>query len=117
MICHPIRYQMFSLEFEDYEKNRMYPPTNRKELTMNKLTLEHSEAVSAAKGQMIRLLSRETEPRWKAHVEEQVTLLGEVYWWILHTIYHPGLSFEKNLHGTFELKDEEDPDDGPETTS
>lgn len=79
---------------------------------MKKLTLEHSEAVSAAKGQMIRLLDRDAPARWKELIENQIVLLGDVYWWVLHTIYNPGLPFdEKQMHGTFELKDKPQ-DDG-----
>ena len=73
---------------------------------MTKLTLEHSEAVSTAKAQMIHLLDRDAAPRWRQHIEKQIALLSDVYWWVLHEIYNPGLPYdEKPTNGDFDLKD------------
>ncbi|GAH87768.1 unnamed protein product [marine sediment metagenome] len=90
----------------DYERNRMYPPNHRKELPMRNLTLEHSEAVSAAKALLIYKADSSVPAKYRNLLESQITLLGEVYWWILHTIYNPGLPFDLDqTHGTFELTD------------
>ena len=62
---------------------------------MTKLTLEHSEAVSTAKGQLIHLLDRDAHPKWKEHIEKQIVLLSDVYWWVLNTIYAPSLPYEE----------------------
>ena len=105
---------VFDSAFAQYEKNRMYPPVNRKDPAMRKLELKHSEAIGLAKAHMIKLLDRETSPRWKVYVEGQITLLNEVNWFILHTIYNPGLPFEGEPHGTFELRDKEGKDNKPE---
>lgn len=64
---------------------------------MKKLTLEHSEAASAAKAQLIHLLDREAPPRWRTHIERQIELMGEVNWHILHSIYNPGLPFGQEV--------------------
>lgn len=77
---------------------------------MKKLTLEHSEAVSTAKLNLIRLTERDTSPRFKAEIEKRIDLLGEVYWWILQAVYHPGLPFDK----IYELNDNREPEK-PET--
>lgn len=58
---------------------------------MKKMTLAHSEAVSAAKALLIHKADRNQPPRYKALLDEQITLLGEVYWWVLDTIYEPRL--------------------------
>lgn len=73
---------------------------------MTKLTLEHSEAVSAAKMLLIYKADGSHPRKYKELLEQHIVLLGEVYWWVLHTIYNPGLPFDgEPPHGTFELKD------------
>lgn len=64
---------------------------------MKKMTLDHSEAVSAAKLNMIRIADQATTPGFKREIEKRVTLLGEVYWQILDSIYHPGLPLNEEL--------------------
>lgn len=72
---------------------------------MKKLTTSHSEAVSMAKSHMIRLLDRDAAPRWKQHIEKQIDLLTEVYWYVLNGIFNPDLPFdEKKINGSSELK-------------
>lgn len=61
---------------------------------MKKLTLEHSEAVSAAKALLIYKADGNQPTKYKALLEEQIELLGEVYWWVLDSIYHPGLPYK-----------------------
>jgi len=86
-----IQVQNFETDLLNFEQNRMYPPGYGKEPLMKKLTLDHSEAVSAAKLNMIRIADQATTPKFRAEIERRVNLLGEVYWWVLQTIYNPGL--------------------------
>lgn len=62
---------------------------------MKKLTLDHAEAVSAAKLNMIRVSDRADTPKFRQHVEKLIEQLGEVHWWILNGIYRPGLQFNE----------------------
>lgn len=62
---------------------------------MKKLTLEHAEAVSAAKLNMIRLSDRADTPKFRQHVEKLIERLSEVHWWVLNGIYRPGLQFNE----------------------
>lgn len=91
-----VQERIFETDLLNFEQNRMYPPRYRKEPPMKKLTLDHSEAVSAAKLNMIRIADQATTPKFRAEIEKRVTLLGEVYWWVLDSIYHPGLPSVKS---------------------
>jgi len=78
-----------------------YPSKIRKEPPVKKLTLDHADAISTAKLNLIRLTDRDTHPRFKVEIEKRIERLGEVYWWVLHAIYNPGLP----MNGIPEPKD------------
>lgn len=82
---------------------------------MKKLTLEHVEAVSAAKLNLHRLLERDTAPRWRALIEKQIELMNEVYWFVLHEIFNPGLPFIADNFESDLKKLHKDHSHGPET--
>jgi len=61
---------------------------------MKKLTIDHSEAVGAAKLLLQHKTTGNVDPRYRQMLEEQIGLLTEVKWYILQTIFHPGLPFD-----------------------
>ena len=79
---------------------------------MKKLTVEHAEAVSTAKLNLIRLCERDTHPKFKAEVEKRIVRLNEVYWWILNGIFHPELPFGEEPETPDKHKPEEPDDHG-----
>lgn len=73
---------------------------------MKKLTLEHAEAITIAKAKMQDKADLSATARCRQTIERQVSLLNEVKWWVLNSIYNPGLPFDdEQPHGTFELRD------------
>ena len=82
---------------------------------MKKLTLAHSEAVSTAKLNLIRLTERDTSPRFKAEIERRIDRLGEVYWWILQAVHHPGLPLDNIYDANEKPEPEKSKDNGTKT--
>lgn len=61
---------------------------------MKKLTIEHSEAVGAAKLLLQHKTTGNIDPRYRQFIEGQIKLLRDVNWLVLHSLFNPSLPFD-----------------------
>lgn len=81
---------------------------------MRKLSLKHTKAVSTAELCLHKALSKEPQSTYRDELNEHRELLHEVYWWVLDTIYKPGLNFPEPENGSEPTEQEKGKDDGTE---
>lgn len=63
---------------------------------MKKMMLKHSKAVILAEIALHKLCYTDMPPRLKTLIDQQIMLMDDIYWWILHDIYHPRLPLESD---------------------
>jgi len=62
---------------------------------MKKLNLEHVEAITIAKSLSQEKADNTPHPRCRQTIARHIELLNDVKWWVLHSIYAPGLPLEQ----------------------
>lgn len=99
MIMHPVRYQMFDLEFEDFERNRMYPPGYRKESPMIRLSMAHVDAVVHAEFYLHRAKSKLFDPDHINEAEDDLLRLAELKLFAIQHMHNEHQLLPAEPHG------------------
>lgn len=86
-------YYNFDTEFEEFEKNRMYPPNHERSLSMVKLKHAHILSLNTARLFLHKAFDKTHEPRFKREIEADVTRLDELKAILMHALANPELPF------------------------
>lgn len=85
----------FEVDFNNFEKTRMYPPNNGKDQAMVRLTYKHVYAVNTAKLFLHKAFDKTPEPRFKKEVEDDIMRLDELKSILMTAIANPTLPFDR----------------------
>lgn len=84
---------LFECDFKVFEANRMYPLGYGKEPAMKKLTLDHVEAIDHGILGLLKSIDGPRNSAYNQKLDSDIAKLHELRWFVLHTIYNPGLPY------------------------
>ena len=83
----------FELHFQNWERNRMYPPKHGKECVMKKPTYHHINAITHAEHLLKPLLKQHQNDKYKTDLKNDIKYLQEARTILQFALVHPHLPF------------------------